>query len=267
MKKIIFSLLAIIVVAIAVGIIYVFSNFDAIVKAAIEKYGSEATQTAVKVEKVRIKLTEGEGAIYGLTIANPGGFALPRAVSLGEISLGINLNSLKNEPYIINHITIRAPQVFVEVNEKNRTNLNELKKNLMSGSPTGKAAQGKEKQSATDEPRFILRHITFEQGSIAAKVTPLNKNYDLKLPSIKMDNLGGSKGATPAELTREILQRLTDAATAEIKKKGIDAELDKLKADARKRIESEKSRLNEEADRKVEEQKQKLEDKLKNLLQ
>jgi len=267
MKKIILSLLAIIIVVIVAGIFYVLSNFDAIVKAAIEKYGSEATQTAVKVEKVSIKLTEGEGAVYGLTVANPRGFALSHAVSLGEISLGIDLNSLKQEPYIINHITVRAPQVYVEVNDNKKTNLNELKKNLVAGSPAGKAAASKEKQSATVEPHFIIRHITFEQGRIAARVTPLDKDYDLKLPSIKMANLGGSKGATPEELAREILQRLTDAATAEIKKKGIDAEVEKLKADARKKVESEKARLNEEADKKVEEEKQKLEDKLKNLLQ
>lgn len=266
MKKVILGILAIIIVAIAAGIFYVLSNFDSIVKAAIEKYGSEATQTAVKVEKVSIKLTEGEGAIYGLTVANPRGFALSHAVSLGEISLGIDLNSLKQEPYIINHITVRAPQVFVEVNENKKTNLNELRKNLLVTSPAGKTDVGKEKQSATVEPHFIIRRITFEQGRVAAKVTPLDKDYDLKLPSIRMANLGGSKGATPEELAREILQRLTDAATAEVKKKGIDAELDKIKADAREKVESEKARLNQEADRKAEEEKQKLEDKLKNLL-
>ncbi|MDY6981306.1 MAG: hypothetical protein SV201_15655, partial [Pseudomonadota bacterium] len=116
------------------------------------------------------------------------------------------------------------------------------------------------------EPRLIIRRLTFEQGRVDAKVTPLDKNYELELPSINMTNLGGRQGATPTELAREIMQRLMDAAKEAIRKKGIDAELDKLKAGAKARVEEEKARLKDEADSKLEEEKQKVEDKLKNLL-
>jgi len=265
MKKIIFSLVALVAIAIAVAVFYVLTNLDSLVKAAIEKYGSEATQTAVRVDKVRIKITEGDGAIYGLTVANTKGFDLAHAISLGETGLGIDLKSIKDEPYIINHITVRDPQVFFEINEDKKANLNELKNNL---TRSGSAARDEpaEEKAAAKEPRLIIRRITFERGRIAAKVTPLNKDYDLDLPSINMTNLGGSQGATPTELAREILQRLIDAAKAEIKKKGIDAEIDKLKAEAEARVEAEKAKLKDEADSKVEEEKQKAEDKLKNLL-
>ena len=100
MKKIIFSLVALVAIAIAVAVFYVLTNLDSLVKAAIEKYGSEATQTAVRVDKVRIKITEGDGAIYGLTVANTKGFDLAHAISLGETGLGIDLKSIKDEPYI-----------------------------------------------------------------------------------------------------------------------------------------------------------------------
>ncbi|NIR95405.1 MAG: hypothetical protein GWO08_17680, partial [Gammaproteobacteria bacterium] len=89
----------------------------------------------------------------------------------------------------------------------------------------------KAEKAATAEPRLIIKRLIFEQGRITAKVTPLDKDYDLKLPSLNMANLGGRNGATPTELAREILQRLIDAAKTEIKKQGIDAELDKLKAE------------------------------------
>lgn len=263
MKKIILGLIVVVILAIGAVIYYGLSNLDAIVKAAIEKYGSETTQTAVRVDKVQIKLAEGDGAIYGLTVGNPKGFSQKQAFSLGEIGLGIDLQSLKEEPFIINHITVRAPQVFVEINQDKKTNLNELKKNL----PTGKADKSGTEQSggAAQEPRLIIKRLTFEQGRIAAKVIPLKKDYDLKLPSINMANLGGSKGATPTELSKEILQRLTDAATAEIKKKGIDAELDKLKTRAQEQVEAEKAKLKEQADSKIEAEKQKAAEKLKSL--
>ncbi len=262
MKKIILGLIVVVILAVGGGIYYGLSNLDAIVKAAIEKYGSEATQTAVRVDKVRIKLTEGDGAIHGLTVANPGGFAEKLALSLGEVGLGIDLESLKEEPYVINHMTVRAPQIFVEINKDNKTNLNELKKNLTGGST---ASSSKPEQSAGKEPRLIIKRLTFEQGRIAAKVTPLKKDYDLKLPQINMANLGGSKGATPTELTKEILKRLTDAATAEIKKKGIDAEINKLKAKAQEKVDAEKAKLKEKADSKIEAEKKKAEEKLKGL--
>lgn len=263
MKKIILGVIVVVILAIGGVVYYGLSNLDDIVKAAIEKYGSETTQTAVRVDKVQIKLTEGDGAIYGLTVANPKGFSQEQAFSLDEVGLGIDLESLKEEPYVINHITVRAPQVFVEINRDNKTNLNELKNNL----PTGKAAKPDSKQpdGAGRGPRLIIKRLTFEKGSIAAKVTPLKKDYNLKLPAITMNNLGGSKGATPAEITKQILKRLTDAATAEIKKKGIDAELDKIKAQAQERIDAEKAKLKEKADSQIEAEKKKLEDKLKGL--
>ncbi|MDZ7803238.1 hypothetical protein [Thiohalophilus sp.] len=151
---------------------------------------------------------------------------------------------------MINHIAVRDPQVFFEINADRKANLNELKKNL--GIRPG-ASKDDSADTTSAGPRLIIKRITFEQGVIDAKVTPLNKDYTLKLPNINMINLGGSQGATAAELAREILQRLTDAALAEIKKQGIDAEIDKLESDAKAKVEAEKSRLKDEADSKVDE--------------
>ncbi|MDZ7661118.1 AsmA family protein [Thiohalophilus sp.] len=265
MKKVILSLFALVVIAIAAAVFYVLTNLDAIVKDTIEKYGSEATQTAIRVDKVKIKLTEGDGAVYGLTVANPEGFELAHAISLGETAMGIDFKSIREEPYVINHITVRGPRVFFEVNANTKANLNELKKNLVMSQPAAKESSETEK-SAAKQPRLIIRRITFEQGGIAAKVTPLNKDYELNLPNINMTDLGGSQGATPGELTREILQRLIDVTIDEIRKKGIDAELDKLKSEAREKVEEEKARLKDEADSKIDEEKKKAEDKLRRLL-
>jgi len=263
MKKLLIGVIVIIIL-IAGGIFYAVSNLDSLVKTAIETFGSQATKTAVRVDKVKIKLAEGDGAIHGLTVANPEGFTQDLVFSLGEIGLGIDLESLKKEPYVIKHITVRAPQVFVEVNKDKKTNLNELKNNL-SGGKTGSQAAGSSAPSTGKEPRIIIKRLTFEKGSITAKVIPLKKEYDLKLPAINMTNLGGSKGATPTALASEILKRLTNAAMDEIRKKGIDAELSKIKTQAQEKIDAEKAKLKEKADSKIEAEKKKLGDSLKGL--
>ena len=260
--------LVLIVAAAAVGLYYVVTNLDSLVEAAIEKYGSEATQTSVLVDSVKINLADGAAGIKGLTVANPGGYAQPYAFSLGEVRAGIDLQSLQEEPYIINEITVLAPQVFVEINEANKTNLNELKKNLASGSTA--AAQDKKPQTATEgsakEPRLIIRRVTFADGDIQARVAALdNKELKIKLPGLDMTNLGGSKGATATELASEILNRLTDLSIEVVKKDIIDAELNKLKAKAQQKIDEEKAKLEEKADSKLEEQKDKARDKLKGL--
>ena len=268
MKKVILGLVLIIIIAISAGVYYVLTNLDSLVEAAIEKYGSEATQTSVLVDSVKINLADGVAGINGLTIANPDGYAQPYAFSLGEVRAGIDLQSLQEEPYIIDEITVLAPQVFVEINEANKTNLNELKKNLAPGSTT--VAQNKKPQTATDgstkEPRLIIRRVNFADGSIQARVAALdNKELQLKLPGLDMSNLGGSEGATATELASEIINRLTDRAIKVVKKDIIDAELNKLKDKAQKKVDEEKAKLEEKANSKLDEQKAKAQDKLKGL--
>jgi cell division septum initiation protein DivIVA len=268
MKKVIIGIVLIIVVAIGGGVFYVLNNLDSLVKAAIETYGSQATQTAVRVDKVKIDLANGAGAISGLTIANSSGFSMPYAFSLGEIRTGINLQSLQQEPYIIDEITVLAPQVFVEINKDNKTNLNELKKNLTAGMPakSGIKTETPPAESSAKEPRLIIRRITFADGTIQARAAALdNKEYQLKLPGLDMTNLGGTKGATASELASEILSRLTDRASALVKEKIIDAELDKLKTKANARIDEEKAKLKQMTDEQKQEQLDKAKDKLNNL--
>lgn len=265
MKNVFVGLMLVILIAIGGGVYYLLTNLDSLVEAAIEKHGSEATQTSVLVDSVKINLTDGAAGIKGLTVANPAGYGFAYAFSLGEIRAGIDLPSLQEEPYIINEITVLAPQVFVEINEDNKSNLNEIKNNLTAGS-TAKT-QDVEPEAAAAEPRLIIRKLTFADGTIQAKVAALqNKEYELKLPALDMTNLGGSKGATASELASEILKRLTDRASDIVKKDIVDAELNKLKAKAQQKIDEEKAKLQQKVDSKIEAQKESVKDKAKDKL-
>ncbi len=269
MKKIILSIILLAIIGISAGVYYVFTNMDSLVKTAIETHGSEATQTAVGVDQVKIDLTNGAAGFSGLSIANPKGFDFPNVFSMGEIRAGIDLKSLQEEPYVINEITVLAPQVFVEINDDNKTNLNELKNRLMSGtSSSSKSKQsGSTDNSSSSGPRLIIRRVTFADGSIQARIAALeNKELNLKLPRLDMANLGGSQGATGDELAREIIQRLTDHALKEVKHKVIDKEVAKLKARAQAKVDEEKAKLKGQVDEAKQAQKQKAEDKLKSLL-
>lgn len=266
MKKIILSTILLIIIALAGGVYYVLTNLDSLVEQAIETYGSQATQTAVRVDGVSISLGEGSAAITGLTVGNPAGYVQPNAFSLGQVRAGIDLESLQQEPYVINEIAVLSPQVFVEINQDNRTNLNDLKNNLLPGKAVAEPSASTEAETASAGPRLILRKVQFEGGKIVVRVAALdNKEYELDLPALNMSNLGGSKGATATELAREIVSRLTDSATKVVKQKIIDGKLAEIKAEARAKIDAEKAKIEQEIDAKKDEKKQEAKDKLKDL--
>lgn len=240
MKKAVLGAILVLLITIGFGVYYLLANLDSIVKSAIEKYGSAATQTSVQVASVKIVLQDGSGAIHGLTLGNPQGFITPRAFSLGEIATQINLKSLSEELPVIEHITVRAPEVFFELNGQGQNNLDMLKKNLQSGASTSSSTSGKQGGA---EPKLIIRKLVFADGSIHARVVPLDKKYELKLPEIQMNDLGGKTGATPTQIANQVLKILTERALAEIRKKGLDHYQAQLEGEVDKRLDSEKEKL------------------------
>lgn len=271
MKKIIFAAIAICVIAIAGAIFYLFSNLDAIVAAAIEEFGSDAVKTSVQVEEVAIRLTEGAATISGLTVANPDGFSLPQAFSLGQIAVDINLEKTSKELIVIDAINIVAPKVFYEVNADRKGSLNILKDQLGVGagastdtSTAGASAGAESSKSSADVPiKLNIARFEFKDANLHAKVVPLkDKTYDLRLPTLVLTDLNG----TPEQISRQVLDGLIDHAKKEVQKQGLDAELAEIKARAQQRIDEEKTKLEQQAGDRIELEKQKAADKLKNLL-
>jgi hypothetical protein len=265
MKKTVFAIIIIVVIAIAAAIYYVFSNLDAIVKAAIENYGSDAVKTSVRAEDVAIRLAEGAATINGLTIANPDGFTTPLAFSLGEITVDINLEKTDQAKIAVDAINIIAPEVFYEINSERKGSLNVLKDNLGIGAGGAGDASADNRTGADDSTPVMLDIARFEfrDASLHAVVAPLNnKSYELKLPALVLKDLQG----TPEQISRQLLDRLIDHAEKEIRKQGLDQELAEIKAKARQKIDEKKAELEQQADDRLDEEKQKAEDKLKQLL-
>jgi hypothetical protein len=266
MKKTIFIIIILLLIVIAGAVFYVLNNLDALVEAAIEEFGSDAVKTSVQVEEVEISLIEGAATINGLTIANPDGFSLPQAFSLGEITLDINLEKTQQELIAIDAINVVAANVFYEINAEGNGSLNMLKENLgmSAGSSTGTSVDDKSsKDSAGTHIRLDISRFEFKDASLHAKVVPLkDKTYDLMLPALVLTDLSG----TPEQISRQVLDKLIDHAKKEIRKQGLDKELAVLKAKAQQRVDEEKAKLEQQANDRVDQEKQKAQDKLNNLL-
>ncbi|MBN2104651.1 AsmA family protein [bacterium] len=235
--KVILILLIIILVIIGGGLAYLLTNLNFLVKYAIEKYGSQATQTAVRVKGVHISLKEGAAGIEGLTVANPAGFNAKHAFSLGEIGVDIDLHSLRSETIGIDEIVIRAPEIFVEVNQDNKNNLKELMKNLPAGDQ--KQSSSGKTEKAEKESQLFIRRILFEKARLYADIIPLNKTYDLKMRSIEMRNLRG----TPAQIATQVILKLSNQALAEVKRKGVDQAAEKVRDYTKSQLSKQKKKL------------------------
>jgi hypothetical protein len=236
------AILSCLVLLIVILLVCVLSNLNGIVKAGIEKYGSRAVGTAVRVESVRIQLKEGSAAVQGLTIGNPEGFNSKNAFILGEIGVVIDVRSISDDVKVIDDITVRKPEIFAEMNEDRTFNLNVILRNLSgsalpskkeSSAPESGKVEAEEKREVKEEPRLIIRHILFTDGVIRGRLE-FGGNGDtvLRLPTVEMRNLGAPNGATPTELSRIILGELSRRAMAEVRKKAVSAATQKVKNEA-----------------------------------
>ncbi len=78
--------LGVLVVIVAVGVFVFLGNLNDIVRAAVEKVGSDMTQTNVVLNEVDIELTSGKGALRGFRFTNPSGFSDDDAFKFDEVS-------------------------------------------------------------------------------------------------------------------------------------------------------------------------------------
>jgi len=200
-KKIVIFIVLALILVIAGTAVYVLTNLNSIVKAAIEKHGSQATKTAVRVSSVKIKLRNGEGAVLGLKVANPSGFSFPSIITLDNIAVRIEVNSVTSTPIVIDNILISGPEVFYEMKENGTANVDVLKKNLTpSGSPSEEQPQ---KSSKDKEIKLTVRKLVFEKGKVHVRIAKLvDKPYTVELPRLELTDIGKHGGATPEDVAR-----------------------------------------------------------------
>ncbi len=211
MKKFILIIAAVFVLLIAGSVIYVLTNIDSIVKAAIEKYGSQATKTEVSVSSVSVRLSSGAASISGLAVSNPPGFSTPDIFSLKDISTRIAVKSVTKTPIVIEDIRISGPEVFYEMNSSGANNLDALKKNMASPEPPKKEPGRKKGQKKEKEVRLFIRKLVFENGRVEVRVASLgNKPVIVVLPRIELNDIGRNGGATPTQVAQTVLTALAE---------------------------------------------------------
>jgi hypothetical protein len=210
------TLLAVVVIAIAVY--FLLSNLNSLVAEAIEKHGSDVTDTSVGVSGVEISLREGRGSIDGMRIASPDGYNARDAFTLGNITVDIDVKSVTEDPIVIDEIRISAPVVTAEFNEKGASNIDEIRKHVQGYTAASGGGDGNADKSEPKEARRIrIKTFVFEKGRIDMDASALGiDKRSVDLPEIRLTNVGGSKGALPDAIAKEIVGAIAKKVTKEI---------------------------------------------------
>lgn len=214
MKKAIIALLAVAVVAATVTLW--FSNpLDSLLKATIEKFGSEMTQATVRVSKVHISPTDGQGALSGLSLGNPNGFKTDHAFKAEHIEVALEPATVADDVVLIHKILIDAPSISYEKGD-NGSNFDVIQRNVERYLGTAQ----KKDEKAESGKKMVIESLVIRN----AKVN-YNGMIELSLPDIELHNIGKKRGgATSAQVVKAIIAELnTQIAIALAKTAAIGA--------------------------------------------
>ena len=218
MKKLYVAL--VVVAVIAGALLYIGSNLDSIVEGLIEKHGSAATQTPVRVAGVAINLSEASGSISKLTVGNPEGFS-GNAIEMEDFTLALDASSLTTDVIVIEELLVRGARINV-VQQANGNNMQELLRNLDA------LSSGSTAQSEDEGKKIVINRFTLEGAGASVSAPDFDEMRDVTLPTITVRNIGRNEnGASGREVARQLLEpvlaeALESAAVQALKDKASD---------------------------------------------
>ncbi len=221
MKKLFVALL-LVIVALGGAAYYYLGNINSIVKEQVEKHGSNALQTTVKVGGVNIKLLDGFGEITGFSIANPKGFSSATAIGFDTVRLDIGTENITEMPIVIEEILIDSVSTLYELNAQGQGNLNALLDQIksQSGDKSSSTNEPASEPSSSSDIRLVVKKLVVQDTQLVLDLTALGQErYDETLPTFAIQNVGGTNGLPPEELGQAIAKTMLDKIIKQAKEK------------------------------------------------
>jgi len=187
------------------------SQLDNIVKAAIERGGTYATQTTTTVDSVELGVFDGTFAMAGLQIDNPAGFTSEHFLKLGDTAVKIDPQSIANETIVIPTVAFNGIDVILDKgNDPSNYNtiLNSLKRFEKSDTKAAPENKGG-KKIAIDS--LTLNNIDIRVANMPG-VSLLTGDIAIQIPTIELKDIGKDKPMTAAEITNLVIKTVLTAA-------------------------------------------------------
>ena len=207
MKKPLLIILGILVLLPVLLVLATAIFIDPIVRVGVEKGGSRALQVPVRLQDASIRFA-GRAALTGFEIANPPGYAEPRAVAVERVDTGLRPSSLLRDVVDIEEVTIVKPELTLEFSGA-KSNWSTLMDNLSSG----KSGPSANKPAASGK-KFIIHRLRIQEASARFRSDLIpGGGSSVTMPSVEVENVGTAEGgATLGQVLTVILNQLGNAA-------------------------------------------------------
>ena len=224
-KRIFLSLLAIIIIAVAITWI----SLESIVKGVVNKFGSEVTGTEVKLEGFNLSPFDGTASVKGLTVANPKNYKNPYLLSLNGISVKLDVKSLMSDTIVIEDITVDKPVITYEMLSVTQNNIKQIQSNISKNTASAEKTQTAkdekgEKDNSASAKKVIIKKLTVKAGELkaATNVAGEESSIDVVLPEIVLTDIGGQgKGESIVASISKILNKILSTASQTVVKSGL----------------------------------------------
>ena len=188
-------------------------NTGRILKHVVNTYGPALTKTEVRLGDVDIQLFDAQATLKDLYIGKLQGSSLPKLLSARSVFIRFERASLLGNPLVIDRLEIDAPDIACE--KTGRTdNFKALLKNMES-TPSGASAGLTDNATAAPEKKkkksrkVVIRELVIKNAQVTAFMGPQGgKKQTLTLSELRLNNVGGSSGARPEKIARQILSAL-----------------------------------------------------------
>lgn len=250
------GIFALVVLLIAGGAWYILSGAGDLIRAQIEQQGSKYLGTTVSVFKVDLALTDGRMTISDLDIKNPKGFSNEDAFSVDAITL--DLGEVINEPYVIQTISIKAPELLYEVDKDGKGNLIALKNNLAANLPKDTNEPAPASKDAAN-PLVIVENITVSNVRLKFNFELLptgdlnidTKAYEVTLPTFNAGPIGQPNGMPADQVGVAVVNAMLDNVIAAAKSEAKKRLADEAKKKVKEELDKQKGKLLEKANDKL----------------
>ena len=231
------GIVVVLLVIVAAGAWFLFSNLDSIVKAAVEKVGSDVTGTQVTLDNVEISLTSGKGSLLGYRMTNPSGFKSDDAFKFEEVTVVVDTSTVTSDPVVIKEVIIARPEVTYEIGNSG-TNLDAIQSNV-SGYSAGQSSGG-EAESGGEGPNFIIENLYLRGGQVNVMASQfLDNTMSAPLPEIHLTDIGKEEGgATPGEIAQQVMDQVLANISGAVSQIDISGITKNLGDSAKKALES-----------------------------
>ncbi len=188
-----------------VGYVVLQFFLGSIVKAGVNKFGPQITQTKVELKSANVSPLSGAGTLTGFSVGNPAGWSEGNAFNLGQIHIDVAPMSLLGDHIVINELIIDQPEFTYETKLVS-SNISDLLKNIEAALGTQKE---KEPAAKNGKPlKLEVKHLVLRNGRVRLGVA--GTGVTMPMPPIELTNVGTAEGGvTPAGLAFAIMRSVT----------------------------------------------------------